>query len=314
LGLILPVAIPVLLSVLIVLLMGVPFTHEHWIRTALLMGISLLYFTFFAMLGVFVSALTRKSSVSFLLSLVAWIALVLIIPRAGVMAAGQLVRVPTVAELDGRVAAYSRDRWAKYMDEVGDQWEKRRAPLASMNSDDRKAYEQQHEWEWMEQDDAARNTVQKDIDQQSVKFTEDMRNRKQEQVRLGLTLSRFSPASAFQLAAMQLAGTDVDLKTRYEDAMQSYRQIFNAYREKKERDSGGSGGIRIRVDSDKGFSFSSPRDAGTLDLSDMPLFSAPKSSLQEYVAPTFVDIGLLVVLGLSVFAGAFVAFLRYDVR
>lgn len=314
LGLVVPMTIPVLLGVLIVLLSGVPFATEHWIRFAALLGVALLYFSFFIMLGVLISSLTRRSNVSFLLSLVVWIALVLIIPRAGVMAAGQIVPAPTVAELDGQIAAYSKGQWAQHMDDMEKRWRERNAPTHNLNKAEQDAYREQHEWSWLEEDEAARKQLQKDIDRQTAQFMEEMRNRKQAQVQLGLTLSRFSPASAFQLAAMQLAGTDVNLKTRYEDAIQTYRQGFVAYREKKQQEAGGSGGIRITMDSEKGFSFQAPRENVSLDLSDMPRFNTPKAQLAEYVLPALIDIGLLIVVAMMVFAGAFVAFLRYDVR
>lgn len=314
-GLAAPLSMPLMLSVLIVMVSGVPFHQSHWIRLAALIGVSLLYFTFFIMLGVFISAVTRRSNVSFLLSLVAWIALVLIVPRAGVMAAGQLVRVPSVAELDGQIAAYSKDRWAQHMEEMEKRWVERNAAMKGMSVVERDAYREQHEWAWLEEDDAGRQEVQKDIDRQSEKYKEDLRNRRQEQVRLGLSLSRVSPASSFQLAAMRLAGTDVGLKTRYEDAMQLYRQAFNAYREKKQKESGnGGGGVRITVDSDRGFSFSAPREAGTLDLGDMPVFTAPGGLLPDYLVPVMPDCTFLAIGGLLAFAGAVIAFLRYDVR
>ena len=254
-------------------------------RFASLMGVSLLYFTFFIILGVLISSLTRTSSVSFLFSLVVWIALVLIIPRAGIMAAGQLVPAPTDAELDGQIAAYSKGRWAQHNEQMEQRWIERNTPTNTMSPDDRKAYEEEHQWAWLEEDEAARKDVQKDIDRQTAKFQEDMRNRKQAQVRLGLGLSRFSPASAFQLAAMQLAGTDIDMKTRYENAMQTYRQGFLAYREKKQQEAGGFGGIRITMDSQRGFSFQAPRDNAALNLSDMPRFKAPEIALPDYITP-----------------------------
>ena len=43
---------------------------------------------------------------------------------------------------------------------------------------------------------------------------EDFRNRKAEQEGLAFAISRFSPASAYQLTVMNLAGTNIDLKTR----------------------------------------------------------------------------------------------------
>jgi hypothetical protein len=51
-----------------------------------------------------------------------------------------------------------------------------------------------------------------------------------------------------------------------------------------------------------------------ISLSEMPRFEAPKIQLPEYIGPAFIDTGLLVIVGMMVFAGAFAAFLRYDVR
>ena len=314
LGLVLPITIPVLLGVLLVITAGVPFDGAHWVRLGWLMGASLLYFTFFIVLGVLISSFTGTSSVSFLFSLVSWIALVLIIPRAGIMAAGQLVPAPTDAELDGQVAAYAKGRWAQHNEQMEQRWIERSKATAGMNNEDREAYQEQHQWGWLEEDEAARKEVQMDIDRQTAKFQEDMRNRKQAQVRLGLGLSRISPASAFQLAAMQLAGTDIDMKTRCENAMQVYRQSFLAYRDKKQQEAGGFGGIRITMDSQRGFSFQAPRDNAALNLSDMPRFKAPEIALPDYITPALIDIGLLTVFSIIAFAGAFVGFLRYDVR
>ncbi len=113
---------------------------------------------------------------------------------------------------------------------------------------------------------------------------------------------------------MNLAGTNIDLKTRTEDAMQQYRKDFIAYREKKQKESGGGGGIRIEWNSDSGMKIDAGRDKGTLDVSDMPRFEAPAHKLSDAIAPTIIDFGLLAIYTLIAFAGAFVAFLRYDVR
>ena len=51
-----------------------------------------------------------------------------------------------------------------------------------------------------------------------------------------------------------------------------------------------------------------------LDLKELPRFQAPEYKFKEAVAPTVVDMGLLALYSLLAFAGAFVAFLRYDVR
>jgi ABC-type transport system involved in multi-copper enzyme maturation permease subunit len=314
LGLLLPLVIPVLIAVLIVLLSGVPFHAGEWIRFASLLGVSLLYFTFFVLLGTCISALTKRSSASFLVALVAWIVLVLIVPRAGVMAAGQIVRVPSAAELDGQIAATSKDEWSTFMKNLEERWKARNASMEHMSKEDRDAYRNQHEWAWMNEEDKARKDMQQEIDRKAAQFKEDVRNRNREQMRLGLAFARISPAASFQLAAMQIAGTDVELKSRYEDAMQSYREIYNNFREKKMKESGDGGGIRISIDSEKGFSFSTPRDAGALDISDLPRFVAPIASSGAVVLPAIPDFALLLLACILAFGGAFLGFVQYDVR
>ena len=314
LGLVLPLLIPVLLGILLIMLHRIPADGVFWLKVAALTGMSILFFTFFIAFGVLMSSLTRSSSVSFLLALVMWVLFVLIIPRAGVMAAGQIVSVPSVAEIEGQQDRFEKESWDKHMKHMSARWRSREAQMEGMSPEQREAYRDEHEWEWMEEEDQVRKAMQKEINDFSIKLNEDLRNRKAQQERLGFTLSRFSPASAYQLAAMNLAGTELTLKTRYEDAMQNYRNTFTSFTEKKQKEAGGIGGIRITVDSEKGFSISGDRDKGSLDLSELPRFQAPVHSFAEALAPTLIDWGLLGLCTIGAFAGAFVVFLRYDVR
>lgn len=314
LGLGIPLLIPVMLGLLLLMVFKVPVTETHWTKITILLASSLLYFTFFIAFGILVSALTHRSTVSFLFCLVVWVTFVLIVPRAGVMAAGQMISVPSVAEIEGQQDGFQKARWKQYTDKLEERWRSRNLDMEAMDAGDRDAYREEHLWSWMEEDDAERKDVQQDIDAFSRKLTEELRNRKAEQKRLAFTFSRLSPASAYQLTAVDLAGTNIDLKTRYEDAMQQYRSDFTEYREKKQKESGGHGGIRISIDSDTGFKMSTGRDKGTLDFSDMPRFETPKHALSDAIVPTITGMGLLSLYSLAAFAGAFVVFLRYDVR
>ncbi len=315
LGLVVPLLIPILFGVLLVMLYRVPMAGAHWLKLATLLGVSTLFFTFFVAFGILVSTLTRNSAVSFLLSLVAWVALVLIVPRAGVMAAGQLVPIPTVAEIEGQQDGFEKNRWEKHRQDLQERWHRREMAMSGMNEKEREDYRDEHEWEWLEEDDKDRKQIRKDLSAFAQQLNENLRNRKAEQERLGFSLSRFSPASAYQLAALNLAGTGVNLKSRYEDAMQNYRTTFTEYVEKKQKESGGGmGGIRIEFNSNTGLKIGGDRDRGTLDLSDMPKFTPPEHTYAAAIAPTLIDLGLLGLYTLAAFAGAFVRFLRYDVR
>ncbi len=314
LALVIPLIVPFLAAVLLLLLWQVPMTMDNWLRLGFLAIASTLYLTFYIALGIFLSTTTKRSSVSFLLALVVWVCLVFILPRAGTAIAGYVVTVPTVAEVEGKRDAFSKDRWAQYEKVMVEKWQKRNEPMNGMSKEEREAYREGKMWGWMEEDDRDRKEVQTDIDAFSMKLNQDVRNKKAGQERLAFTLSRFSPASAFQLAAANLAGTDIAVKTRYEDALNEYRPVFNAYKEKKQKENGGGGGIRISIDSDSGFKIDSGREKGVLDISGLPEFNHPASTFKDAVAPATIDFGLLGFFSLAAFAGAFVRFLRYDVR
>jgi len=314
LGLVGPLVIPVLLSILYVMVSRVPLETVHWLKLGVLLGVSLLFFTCIVSFGLLFSTVTRRSNVSFLVSLVTWIAAVLIIPRVGAMVAGQMIYVPSVAETEGQRDAYEKQQWEQHMADMSQRWKERNAPTEGMSKSEREAFRDAHLAEWMEQDDAARKAMQKAIEQHGQKLNEDLRNRKAEQERAGLMLARFSPASAYQLAVMNLAGTDIGLKSRYEDAIQTFRRTFNDFTALKQKETGNSGGIRITVDSDKGFSFSAPREKGVIDVSELPQFAPPVRTFAEAVLPTVVDVGIMVLYTVLALAGAMIVFLRYDVR
>lgn len=305
-GLTVPIAIPILLSLLIVNLSGVPMDGEAWSRVAVLIGLSLLYMAFFVVLGVLVSALTKHASVSFLLSLVIWIALVLILPRGGVMAAGQIVNVPRMAEIEGQRDGFAKNEWEAYYDDM-----EKRMLAAERGADPE---DEEAMWARMELEDSLRRVVNENIDVYNDRLMEDWNNRKRAQQQLGFTLARFSPAATYQLAAMRLSETDVDLKQRYEQSLSRYRQTFNDYTKKKQAESGHVGGVRIEIDTEKGISIDSKRSNEGLDLEDRPYFEPPQRTLGEVASSITIDFGILSLVTLLGFVGAFAAFVRYDVR
>ncbi len=314
LGLVLPVCVPILLSLLIVQLFSIPLTTSDWTRLILLIVLSLLYITLFVMIGVLISALTKRSSISFLFSLVMWVAFVLIIPRAGVMAAGSFVDVPSLAEVEGIRDGYAKDLWAQYYDESEKRWlETEYIQRDAASPEDEEAAEMEM-WARMKQEDSARKVVQLEIEDYERKLKNDWQNIKRVQQRLGFTISRFSPASAYQLAAMTLAGSDIDLKARYESSIAEFRSQFNEYTDQKQAESAQMGGIMIEFNSDTGMKIGTSRDDAGLDLTDKPQFVHPETDDAKIAQAVVVDFGLLSILCLLSFAAAFVAFLRYDLR
>jgi ABC-type transport system involved in multi-copper enzyme maturation permease subunit len=313
LGLVVPIIIPIMLGIMLIMIFGVPLTWFHWVRIYTLMGLAVLLFTFFVVLGVFISSLTRRSSVSFLLSLVVWVIFIMIVPRAGVMAAGNIVNVPRVAEIEGQVSGFTKEKWEEFYRDS----EKRWAEYKGSGGTDGELNDEMM-WSMMEIEDSARKVLEKEIDEYDLKLREDLKQRKLYQENMGFNLARFSPASAFQLGAMSLAGTDIEVKTRYEDAMNNYRKDFCEVIDRKEKETGNSGRTMMAFTIDESgeskMSISDGRKKETLDISELPLFKAPVVAYAEAFSPVIVDIGLLVLYIFLAFMGAFIAFVKYDVR
>lgn len=310
LGLVVPIAIPVLLSLLLLLLYRIPMSAAIWAKVLLLVGSSLVYVSLFTVAGVFISTLSRHSNVSFLVALVFWVATVLVIPRAGVMAAGQLRPIPGLAEIEGRRDGFARDQWAGYQKDLEQRLRDRMTESGSCadeGSDD-------DIWADMMYEDSLRRQVQKDIDRHEVQLLEDWNNRKARQQRLGLALSRISPSSAYRLAAMNMAGTDLSLKARYHEAIQTYREDFNEFIDARQAESGGIGGVAITFSTETGMSIESSRDSDGLDLDGRPHFVGPTRTLGQVIEPVVVDLGIMVFGTLLCFAGAFVRFGTFDLR
>ena len=305
-GLTIPLLIPLLIGMLMVIIFDVPMEGADWGRVMTLIGASVLYFTFFIAFGLLVSALTKRSAVSFLILLVAWVALVLIVPRAATMTAGQIAPVTSVAEIESQKDRQRTDRWRSFGQTRMKQWEERSTAMSGMTDEERNDYMNANRQAWQEEESAAREAIMDEINEFSRKLDEDLRNQKDEQERLAFTLSRFSPASAYKLTAMNLAETSTSLKSRYEDAMKDYRTTFTQFVDaKREEDRRRNQGRRGPGGND---------DPEPLDLSELPRFEAPEESFQEAFAPTIIDLGILSVFSLVAFGGAFLSFMRYDVR
>lgn len=314
-GLVVPIMIPVLIGLLLIVFAGVPLTGAHWIKIAILISLSILYLTFFNALGIFISSVTNYSSHSFLILLVLWIAFVFIIPRAGIITASQIVNVPSSAEIESQKDAYSKSKWNKHYDELSSLWQSRNNEMKGMTAAQREAYQDENSYAWLEEEDKLRKNVEKEIADYSVKLNDELRNKQLVAENIALVISRFSPVSSYQLASLNLAGTNTDLKRRNENNIQEYKKNFLDYTAKKQKESGNQAGMfRISIDSETGVKISTGRNEGSLNISEVPKYVEPSYSLSHSLGAAIIDFGLLILFSLVTYAAAFFVFLRYDLR
>jgi ABC-type transport system involved in multi-copper enzyme maturation permease subunit len=157
-------------------------------RLAFLLGLSLAYIALFLSLGLLVSALTRRSSSSLVILLLAWALLVFVLPNLGTLAARQFVDVPSVKALnEKRDQVWTREVLLSFTDPAG------LAPhLAAINSE---------------------------LD----RMEEDYRVRFDRLVRLARALNRISPAAGFVATATEAAGTGIAEEGRLKREVLSYK-------------------------------------------------------------------------------------------
>lgn len=297
LGLVVPLAIPLALCLLLVLVAGVPLDGARWARLAVLLGGALLYVSFWVAAGLLVSTLARRPGQAFLAALAVWMGLVFVVPRGAVLLATQLSPVPSPAEAAGRRDAFARERMDRLRGEVMAETQRAGAGGAATPDLFRRLHGQ----------------AEADIEQYGLRLQEDLRARLAAQQRLAFGLARLSPAAAFHLAAMRLAGTDVDLKTRFEDDLARYRQAFAEFVGRKQQQSGDDGRIMITAGTE-GVQVRAPVRAASLDLTELPRFAPSPRGAAETAVPTAVDLGLLTVAALILFGAAHARFRRYDPR
>ncbi len=297
LALIVPLMIPVLMGCLLLPVLGVPMDGNSWIRLVMVILAGILYFGVFLTLSVFISTLTQRSSSSFLLLLIIWIFAVLIVPRAAVLAAGGVVEVPSVDEIDYEKIKYSR-QLSREQQDARRKWRQEYAGDKS----DREQY--MKDWQAFSTEQADIRHQKMDVFAQQLNEVRENKSRAQQKVALGL--ARVSPAASFALAASELSSTSLELRTSYMNAAKAYRNDFGEF-----MDSRTGGDMSIR------FTFGDQEDEekpDPIDPSELPVFKYEALPVSDAINSALPDMALLLVFNIIFFAGAFLAFLRYDVR
>jgi ABC-type transport system involved in multi-copper enzyme maturation permease subunit len=294
LALAIPLLIPMLLGALLLPLLGVPMDTDHWIRLALIAAAGILYFGAFLAMALAVSALTVRSSSSFLMLLVIWIFAVLIIPRSSILIAGRAVDVPSVDEIGAKKARLFQQLWTEDR--------QRMSGFKPVATDPQKMMSEFQKF----MGDIA-DAREKRMNELSTSLNEERANRQAVQEAVAFGIARISPSASFSLAASGLAGTSLALKDRYRRAALAYQETFGKFLLAKTGMNPG-GGMMFRMvttDSEK------PKP---IDPNELPPFMYTQPRLAELLPGALVDIGLLAFFSMLFFAVAHVAFMRYDLR
>ena len=298
-GLFVALAAPLLIAfgigILVFLIIGVHMGSQDWLKLALIILTGLLYIGAFLVLSVFVSALTARSSSSFLALLVIWIACVLIIPRSAVLLAGRTVSVPSVDEIMSQQSRLNSQLAKERLDQ-----------LATFKSVPSKAPEEQVS-DFQKFMDSLSSDQEDKVQALTSRLEEDRYNRQRQQQRLAFGLARISPAASLTLSLTSLASTSLSLQNQYLAGAREYQKDLAQFIAAKTGRKMG-GGFRMMIGG------SPEENKASLNPAELPVFTSRPESFDSCLASALPDIGLLMLFNLAFFTGAFIAFQRYDVR
>jgi ABC-2 type transport system permease protein len=296
LGLVVPLLLPIALGAFLLPFLGIHLSSDEWLRLGMIVLAGILYCGVFVTLSVAVSALTVRSSSSFLFLIVAWIFAVLIIPRSAVLIAGRAVDVPSVDEIGSQKARLASQLW-------GEDRDKMNGFKPATTGDPQKMMQEFQKF--MQDLGDARDKKMQEL---ASRLNEERTNRQAVQEHLALGLARVSPTATFSLAATRLAGTSLTLKDHYHNAAVGFQGDYAKFMLAKTGMNPGGNMVVFRMTSDN------DQKPKTIDPHEMPEFQYVPMTFGEVLPQAMLDLLLLIGFNIFLFAVAYVAFLHYDVR
>lgn len=265
------------MNTLIIALFGIlPFESTYWLQIGGVVLFSVLYISVFATLGLFISCLTRTSSVSLVLLLLIWVCFVVFIPRTGGLLASRLAELPDEKTIVRRANDTTHDIRKRYG-------------------------EGRFSAHWSPSEPLTRSA--RIADAQQAIYNE-YRNQQLHQVKLAQNISRISPTAIYQIGCEALVGTGIKHYERFFKKAIEYRRSLlqftyeeypfnpNLFLEDVERPKLSE--IQISLDR-------------------IPKFDDTPSDFSTSFAKASLDLLLLFLFNLVFFMGAFLSFTRYDV-
>lgn len=317
-GGVLTIAGPFLVSlaagmIIILLHPRVAWTGADWGALGLIAAGAVLYVSVFYLIGILVSSVHRSSASSIMTSLFVWTLLVLVVPNLSPFAASFLSPTPSrikVARETARLTDVDRDDLgrrlqARYQAEVLKEYPVLGERLTEAEVKERVAEDPLYRTAYEARRAAGEKAWKEANEIQRAKADElwdDLRRKEEAQTELGRTISMISPLADFSYLATDLSSTGMRNMAHFERLAGLWNKAFyDDYRPKKVAE--------MRAEDPTVDAWNT-----AVDMTDAPRFRYVEEGLggrlQAALPPFAVLAGLAVVL----FAAAYVAFIRYDVR
>ncbi len=276
-----PLISSILFAVIIILFMNanIILRPENILYLCIIIGVSFLYISVFINVGLLISSLTQKALNSKLLLLFFWVVLVLAVPKISTMVTDIVypVKPRQIVNLEKRMVKKDIEREKGYrLKEIWNEenYKELRIPIAE---------------EFGEREKRSLANIEQNY-----------RNQKKVQTDIAKYFSRLSPASSYILSVTELAGTGMLELSNFLTQTDQFQSVME--------DEVYSAGYTDKSELGYKMTFQS------IELEGLPRFQQTKKKFGEIFETVWLDIFLLALFNILLFAGTHIAFIRYDVR
>ena len=291
LGLLITMAIPIIVGALIGLLL-INLSGDIAIdygKVVLFLAVSLVFLSLFLLIGMTVSSISSQSVTTAVTLLFVWIVLSFVIPATGNLIAHQFYPIPKKGEIEKRIETAEDEIYdTKYRESGAGRWNGDQfAPWVPLRA------------QWSTDIMNTRNQIYDDYINQMII-----------QVEKTKWATRISPVSVFRYLTEEISGTGVKRFESFFQQANRFKQRFYGFIEEKDR-----------PDEKSPHFLTLPLTTGSAGISRLPVdyASIPKfdeqfPQLKDNLSLIFLDLSILVILGILFFITGYFLVVRYDKR
>lgn len=343
-----PIVVSIIFALLMVMSSGsISLNASHLLRVLLIVIVSLLYVSLFFLIGLFISAKTKRTATSLMLAMFVWVFLTLVYPNAAGLLADRFIG-STPAEVN---FSQISELWSQFNKEK-DKYREKVVPEYKFHGSGGQGSNSSSEWQFQSIStkflrcfyhemaykigryepasavealrhyygyvERLRITAADRTWQIRKRALDESYGRKQ---RLTMHILRLSPAAVYDSASAILAGTDLGGIQHFMDQLRNYRQTFIAYLDARKafssvewflytdggRENGESGSEADQI-------LGTANIPKPLDLGDIPIFHQRGESIASSLNRAIPDIVVLIMLNVVFFMLSYMVFVRQEVK
>lgn len=287
-SLLLPLAISAVISLLIVIIDPMVVFHgSDWLALILIFLGAMLYLSIFLTIAYFISAISRSFGAAALISLCAWLFIVLILPNVSMYIAGKIQPMPSIQEVQRTEDRLNNERNQKIGKIMGE----------FMSKSPSKEEQERFFTELFSEDGIMATDIWNqygEIRKAHVSFEQ----RANRQIDIARQISAISPYANFTYLVNTLSGTGVDAERDMSQEAVRHFSEWGDYLMGKI-----IGNVKSLSDINR-----------KMDISDMPRFKYVEQDVAERFSNSLNYYLLLAVFNVVFFMAAYVAFLRISMR